>query len=136
MNRRLAVGEHCLGQLVLGREQRLLRLQHGEQVAGPLAVLKLRYLESFLRRRDQPAQMAFRAAGVGCLRQRKFHIGIGIERGTLIGGHEFLLCGLCQVFLSGQLAAVEDGLQQAGAIAVSEAGTLKQCADGGADEPA
>ncbi len=125
MNGGLAVGQHGLHKLVLGREQRLLRLQDGEQVRRALAVLQLGNLEGFARRLDQARQMVLRPARIGHLYQREFHIGIGIERGILIGGDEFLLRRLGKVFLPGKPAAIEDGLQQGRAVAVAETRSLQ-----------
>jgi 4-oxalocrotonate tautomerase len=125
----LAVGQHGLHQLVLGRKQGLLRLQNGEQVGCALAILKLRDLEGLARRLNLARQVILRLAGVGDLYQRIIYIGISVECGTLVGGNEFLLRRLGEILLPRQLASVEDRLQQARAITVAEIGSLQQRAD-------
>jgi signal transduction histidine kinase len=62
-------------------------------------VLQLGYLERLLRCHDQAAQVIFRPAGIGELGQGEPHIGVGAERGALIGGDKFPLDIFGQIFL-------------------------------------
>ena len=58
--------------------------------------------------------MIFGFAVIGHLAKRILHVSISIEHSTLIARDQFPLCCLREIFLSDQLAAVEDRLQQIG----------------------
>src|SRR3569833_3384765 len=91
MNYRLHVRQRDLDQLILCQEQSLLRLQHGEQVGGSLAVLKLGNLKGFPRSVDLALEMLLRLAVVPILTQHKNHNNKNKEHGTLITGDQLLL---------------------------------------------
>src|ERR1700722_8362763 len=112
VNDRLHVGKRGLGELILGGKQGLLCLKNSEQIGNALTVLKLRYLEGFAGSFHLSPKMNLRFAVVGHLAKRILHISISIEHRALIARDQFSFGCLCEVFLSTELAAVEDRLQE------------------------
>jgi hypothetical protein len=110
MNHGLHARKCDLRELVLRREQSLLRLKHGKQIGSTLAVLKLSYPKGLPRGIDLTFKVIAGVAIVLYLVQRSLHVAISAEDSTLIARDQFLLRCSREISLPHQLSAIEDGL--------------------------
>src|SRR5690348_6473005 len=124
MDDRLHASQSCLSELVAGCEQRLLRLQYGQQVGGALPVLQLRYPEGFARSVDFARQMVPSLCVVAHLPESPLHVGVRVEHCALVVCNELSLGGVRQVFSTHQ-CTVENRLDEIGAGIPNEAWTVK-----------